>query len=661
MASPTPSASPAPEAIGATFATLACASPSDLRLPHALDVLLQPSTHLSTLLQYIDLPTLASLRSLPLFRERIARLVSQKHRANNHDGSSSGGSASIPQSTVLDQLLRSASGSEPDMFLRNCLTESKYLDANEEVEEAGADEVSAVDPPAASRLPRLVPKPKREVWALSKLGLLALASSPLATEIALQNLIQLNVPGHDIDDKTKGLVYERIAENEAASAATLSLLLDHVKQLEINGFVPSSCNRSFHRIALNKNASSEVLAKLLEAASTTHLCVAKHPNTSQDVLSSIINACYSHPENGSPVIRRTVPVKYAATHPNTPLSFLESFADDANPDIRFAVASNPSLPPHLLSRLSMDEEMTIRMKVASNKSTPKEDLFRLCRDDHYLIRVAIAHNVSADNGALALLSMDADATVRASLAGNPNIDPDDIFDVKDKLNYRALAYYSRDAGKLKFLSTVEDASVEVKAGVARNSCAAKDTLARLAHSEEREVRAAVATNENTPPSILLLLSNDPDAYVRASVASNQSTSSEILNRFASVHGDQQGVYHSIKNPATDPETVGAYFTSLMSAIESNQRGISQVHILSMLSAICHRDDVPLSVLSLMSKCKFSEVRIAMAKNRRLPTSELSRLSKDPAQDVANAVADNAPVQGAADAISCLLSSHGFSA
>ena len=215
--------SPAPASVAgsadANFATLPATSSSVYCLPRALDVILQPSTLLSTLLQYTDLPTLASLRSLSLFRERIAELVREQNVTNISCAVSS---MSIP-SHILDHL-RASSASESDLFLRSCLTETISIELRKE---------PGTEIQFASNLSKaMIRKPMREkVMAFNRLGVLALASSPIATEIALQNLILQGVPGHDIDDKTKGRVYEKIAKNEAASEATLLLLVAEVKQL----------------------------------------------------------------------------------------------------------------------------------------------------------------------------------------------------------------------------------------------------------------------------------------------------------------------------------------------------------------------------------------------------------------------------------------------
>ena len=356
----------------ATFATLAATSSPEFRLPLALDVILQPSTLLPTLLQYIDLPTLAALRSLSLFRERIAELVREQNKATTNNSSSAVSSTSIPHH-ILDHL-RASSASQSDIFLRNCLTETTSIEPRKEpVTEIQADEAG---PPNASNLSKAMIRKSatgEKVIALNRLGVLALASSPIATETALQNLILQGVPGHDIDDETKGRVYERIARNEAASEATLLLLVEEVEKLASNGFIPSSCSRTFHSVALNRNASPKVLSKLLEATIDDHTQqnIAKNPNASSKNLSFIIRESYP---------QRIVTLKHTACHPNTPSTHLESFAKDKNEYIRGAVASNPKAPPHLLSHLSTDTDFFVRLNTAANTSTPKEALLRLCEN-----------------------------------------------------------------------------------------------------------------------------------------------------------------------------------------------------------------------------------------------------------------------------------------
>ena len=283
-------------------------------------MILQPSTLLSTLLQYVDLPTLGALRSLSLFRDRIAELA----RANGIDNSSDDTCRRLPRH-ISDQL-RASSASEIDIFLRNCLTETKHLDSSRKVQ-GTCTEIQDTPPNASNLSKAMIRSPRKEkLMSLNRLGVLALASSPIATEIALQNLILQGVPGHDIDDKTKGRVYERIAKNEAASEATLLLLVEEVEQLASNGFLPSYCSQTFHNVALNKNASPEVLSKLLEVTSDDHTQqnIAKNPNASSAILVWVIRASRSDPKRSDPpMARRNVTLKLAACHPNTPSRYLQ--------------------------------------------------------------------------------------------------------------------------------------------------------------------------------------------------------------------------------------------------------------------------------------------------------------------------------------------------
>ena len=514
--------------------------------------------------------------------------------------------------------------------------------------------------------------------ALNRLGVLALASSPIVTETALQNLILQGVPGHDIDNKTKGGVYERIARNEAASEATLLLLVGEVKQLASNGFIPSSCSRTFHNVALNKNASPKVLSKLLASTSDyhTHQNIAKNPNASSTILSSIIRAAYLYPKGDDPpMAQRNITLKFTACHPNTPSIYLESFAEDKNESIRGAVASNPKASPYLLNYLSTDTEFSVRMNIATNTSTPKDVLLRLCENggdfiqdvarefiaydyENFPIRVAIARNVSACYDALALLSMDANSYVRMAVASNPLVDVDEIFGLDDKSNHRVLARHSKDVKTLGHLysSGIDD----ILQNVASNPCAPPSLLERLATSESSMVRSKVASNSNTDAHVLANLSRDSDVWVRSNVAKNRSTPSNILNTLVSFSEDEQVVCSAIENPATGAEAVALCLGSIVETLDAIRPDDSQFNTTRLLKALSHRDDLPPSVLARMSKSRFADFRIAMTTNSRLPSSEIARLSKEPVQFVVNFIADNPKVQGAADTLSALLSSSGFS-
>ena len=98
----------------------------------------------------------------------------------------------------------------------------------------------------------------------------------------------------------------------------------------------------------------------------------------------------------------------------------------------------------------------------------------------------------------------------------------------------------------------------------------------------------------------------------------------------------------------------------MNSLDSLHPNDSQYNITRLLKALSHRDDLPPAILALMSKSRFADLRIAMTTNSSLPSSEIVRLSKEPVQFVANFIADNPKVQGAADALSALLSVSGYS-
>lgn len=532
-------------------------------------------------------------------------------------------------------------------------------------------------PPNASNLSKaIIRKPMREkAMALNRLGVLALASSPIAAEIALQNLILQGVPGHDIDDKTKGRVYERIAKNEAASEATLLLLVAEVKHLASNGFIPSSCSRTFHNVALNRNASPMVLSKLLEATSDDHTRqnIARNPNASSGTLLSIIKESYLCPKGDNPAMaQRNVTLKLVAAHPNAPLVYLESFAEDKNESIRGAVASNPKASPYLLSYLSTDTEFSVRMNVATNPSTPKEVLLRLCEnggdfvirngvaddDDFVSIRVAVARNASTGNDALKLLSMDKYLSVRLAVASNPLVDVDEIFGLEDKLSLCVLARYSKNVKTLDHLGA--SGTDGIVKNVASNPCVPPGLLERLSTSDDLMMRSEVALNSNAGISVLEKLSRDSDVWVRSNVAKNRSTPPDILNRLVSFSEDEQVVCSAIENPSTSSEAVASCLRSIMNSLDSVRPNDPHISISRLLESLSHRNDVPPTVLALMSKSRFADLRIAMTSNSKLPSSEIARLSKEPVQFVVNFIADNPKVQGAADALSALLSVSGYS-
>ena len=367
--------------------------------------------------------------------------------------------------------------------------------------------------------------------------------------------------------------------------------------------------------------------------------------------------------------QRNVTLKLVAAHPNAPLTYLESFAEDKNESIRGAVASNPKASPYLLSYLSTDTEFSVRMNVATNPSTPKEVLLQLCEngdgledddddDDFASIRVAVARNASAGNDTLKLLSMDKYLSVRLAVASNPLVDVDEIFGLDDKLNDRVLARHSKDVKTLGHLcSSGIDGIVK---NVASNPCASPGLLERLSTSDDFMVRLEVALNSNTGISVLEKLSRDSDVWVRSNVAKNRSTPSDILNRLVSFSEDEQVVCSAIENPATSSEAVASCLRSIMNSLDSVRPNDQHISISRLLESLSHRNDVPPTILALMSKSRFADLRIAMTTNSSLPSSEIVRLSKEPVQFVVNFIADNPKVQGGADALSALLSVSGYS-
>jgi len=617
-----------------SFAT----SSAPIHLHHALDVLLQPSTHLVSVLQYAGFDGMAALRSFPFFRERISALTADELKSIG---------------IAADQY-----EADPNHFplLRNCLVETVWQSSPpEDYDSGGSCSTTSSTRPV---MPAGYLTPRKKCWKLTNFGLLSLATSPLATELALRNLVllptkivssgskaQISAQCVSVDQQTLRGIYEGISKNPAAAPHVLKLLVQR-----INEATGSYYDRAFHYVARHANSTPDVLKLLLELTHDEHTreAVATNPNATSEILSSLIHLTYeTYPAAGNPIVLRRI-----AAHPNTQGVDLENLALHKNSHVREAVARNRNTPTSVLQLLSSDDISTVLFAAAKNPSLPSKDLSRLSVSEKEPIRRAVAMNPSTDSGALARLALDEEIIVRLGVGRNPTILVDDVFDIDNPSSWPVLASFSNNGERLQILSGVGDVSVQAR--VAGNPCTPKEVLARLSTCEDDAVLHVVAGNPNTPSSALKTLAENARPFIRAAVASNTSTPSNILESFVDVVIDGGVAFSLASNPSTPPHCLVGVVKHLI----EEARGERQVDE-DTFRKISAREDLPSEAVALMARSRYANVRWIAATNSRLPPNDLTILSNDLLHMISSAVAENTRVQMLADKLSCLLSINGL--
>lgn len=601
-----------------TFSTIS----APLHLGAASDLLFKPDGLLAHVLSYAGPEGIAKLRSFPMLRKRMSFLpISDLVRV--------GLPASINKS--LDELII--------QFLRNHLVEYRW-------EECSHGSRAIGNQCEAGRRIILSPKEtgRKEDRRLNHLGLLALAHSTLASDVALRRLCAL--PPKYCNPETRLCVCEAVANNPGSSAAALDLLVIQARQ---GG---QRYSRILAAVALHGNTTPATLASLASNNLDRALlvCVARNPHTSTETLSSI---CQWRLQE-----RTTAAVlTHIATHRNVAISDLRCLASYPDAHVRAAVASNsyaPLLIPSALNALSSDAALQVRLAVASNPFVTCDVLLRLSHDKNRSIRESVARNPASNQMVLAQLARDETGSVREAVASNTNTSVETLFGDAHNIHHQPiLAKHATSPGLLTLIARINDEE-EIQESLAGNIYCPTPILSMLAKSDNHIVRELVACHPRAPIAVLAELSSDPTPHVRASVARNITTPADVLAVLVSDHDEQVREFLA-DNSHTSAETLEALARATLTKLgrRGDRHGCDESSVL-LFKKIAKHANTSVVVLETMSRSKYSHLRATVASNPRLPVSCLTRLCLDPKDSVNESLAKNVTVQRVAEEISCFL-------
>ena len=139
------------------------------------------------------------------------------------------------------------------------------------------------------------------------------------------------------------------ARNENIALKTLEWLVDNDTDEQLLMF-----------IAQNHKITPQIQEKLaVNSSAKVRKSLASNPNVTSEILTIIALSMIT--EETSIEVQAAI-----ASHPNTPVNFLENLSEARNPSIRAGVASNPNAPQDLIEKLAQDESVEVSCAVANN-------------------------------------------------------------------------------------------------------------------------------------------------------------------------------------------------------------------------------------------------------------------------------------------------------
>ena len=343
-------------------------------------------------------------------------------------------------------------------------------------------------------------------WTLSDLGCRTLASSPLASNKMLQNLVRT---GRGIAD-----TFRIIARRRNLSP----MVMEEIIAAEWYPF-------NFYPIASNPASSGEVLSALLVRLPESGLGSDIH------------------------LILLTI-----GEHENTKDLDLRCLSRHKSYFARKAVAMNPkAVTLGLIQDLSTDTSESVRAGCATNRSAPQSILTKLSTDKEVEVRRAVARNPSSGKELLAMMaSSELEESVLRCLAKNKSISVDDVFSISNVKHRKILAQYGTRPNVLVELVGMDNG--EHDAAVAGNERTPADVLECLAMSDNEDVRRRVASNKNIPsPTIDLLMQENG---LRQNIAGNPATPLNILEALAT--SEDSDVRVAVMKNSASPESLLIY-------------------------------------------------------------------------------------------------------
>ncbi len=225
-------------------------------------------------------------------------------------------------------------------------------------------------------------------------------------------------------------------------------------------------------IAQNSKITPQIQEKLASNSSAkVRQNLASNPNTTSDNLTIIALTMITEATNLE--VQKAV-----ASHPNTPINFLENLSEAINYSIRASVASNPNAPQYLIEKLAQDESVEVCRAVANNPNV-SESIRNSLKD---LLPVTKTKTQS----------------LSPSLRGISRIYNPDTDDLPTVLSQ----YINSDVPFVRFVSLLHPLTP-------------KEILENGANSISWIERYAVADNTNTPTEIKQQLTQDSNQIVRA--------------------------------------------------------------------------------------------------------------------------------------------------
>jgi hypothetical protein len=149
-------------------------------------------------------------------------------------------------------------------------------------------------------------------------------------------------------------VRSNVVRNNNTSLETLEWLIDNESDANILSI-----------IAQNTKLTPELQEKLASNLSNkVRHSLATNPNATAETLSIIYLTMMT--------AETDIEVHLAvASHPNTPVDFIENLSIAKNSAVRAGVASNPNAPQYLIEKLAQDESVEVHRAVANNSNSPE--------------------------------------------------------------------------------------------------------------------------------------------------------------------------------------------------------------------------------------------------------------------------------------------------
>ncbi|WP_305787910.1 hypothetical protein [Symbioplanes lichenis] len=212
----------------------------------------------------------------------------------------------------------------------------------------------------------------------------------------------------------------------------------------------------------------------------------------------------------------------------TPHETLFDLVTDPSAEVRAALAARSGASAQVLRALARDRNREVRQAVARNPDASQGTLLRLLGDTDRHVRWAVATNPACDNRVRGVMLKAQDKELRGLLAELPSLEADYatelVSDASPEVRERLAA---RTAHPEIIEALLEDRTVRVRKGLARNEWTSPEQRHRLATDYAPEVRATLVRAVELDEPDLRALLEDRSAEVRLALATSDRTPPEI--------------------------------------------------------------------------------------------------------------------------------------